>query len=202
MVFLGSACTCASCCIIILLPSGDAARCCSCGSGITPISGCWKAANVAVSCGWYAVEWWSVLTEVLLFMSWYIVSTLVPMRRTYFPMHFLTEILLCIKIVMQSFSHKLSDVLNVSMFWPRASDRSWSVSFPPSTQVARSPRSLGLFTLMLCSIMCVLSKAVASPDWSSLDAYWILSSRGVSVGSGIVTASHSHSSGSSRFVLS
>ena len=117
-------------------------------------------------------------------------------------MHFLTEILLCIKIVMQSFSHKLSDVLNVSMFWPRASDRSWSVSFPPSTQVARSPRSLGLFTLMLCSMMCVLSKAVASPDWSSLDTYWILASRGVSVGSGIVTASHSHSSGSSRFVLS
>ena len=117
-------------------------------------------------------------------------------------MHLLTEILLCIKIVMQSLSHKLSGVLNVSMFWPRASDRNWSVSLPPITQVARSPRSLGLFTLMLFSIMCVLSKAVASPDWSSLDAYWILSSRGVSVGSGIVTASHSHSSGSCLFVLS
>ena len=117
-------------------------------------------------------------------------------------MHILTEILLCIKIVMQSFSHKLSDVLNVSMFRPRASDRSWSMSRSPSTQAARSPRSLGLSTLMSCSIMCVLSKAVASPDWSSLDTYWILLSRGVSVGSGIVTASHSQSSGSPRFVLS
>ena len=117
-------------------------------------------------------------------------------------MHLLTEILLCIKIVMQSLSHKLSGVLNVSMFWPRASDRNWSVSLPPITHVARSPRSLGLSTLMSCSIMCVLSKAVASPDWSSLDTYWILLSRGVSVGSGIVTASHSQSSGSPRFVLS
>ena len=163
MVFLGSACTCASCCIIILLPSGDAARCCSCGSGTTPISGCWKAANVAVSCGWCAVGWWSILTEVLLFMSWYIVSTLDPMRRTYFPMHLLTDILLCIRIVMQSFSHRLSGVLNVSMFWPRASDRNWSVSLP-ITHVARSPRSLGLATLMLFSMMCVLSRAVANPD--------------------------------------
>ena len=137
-----------------------------------------------------------------MFVSLYIVSTLVPIRRTYFPMHFLTEILLCIRIVMQSFSDMLSGVLNVSMFRPRASDRSWSMSWPPSTQAARSPRSLGLSTLMSCSIMCVLSKAVASPDWSSLDTYWILSSRGVSVGSGIVTASHSHSSGSPRFVLS
>ena len=117
-------------------------------------------------------------------------------------MHILTEILLCIRIVMQSFSDMLSGVLNVSMFRPRASDRSWSMSRSPSTQAARSPRSLGLSTLMSCSIMCVLSKAVASPDWSSLDTYWILSSRGVSVGSGIVTASHSHSSGSPRFVLS
>ena len=105
-----------------------------------------------------------MLAEVLLFVSWYTVSTLVPIRRTYFPMHFLTEILLCIKIVMQSFNHKLSDVLNVSMFRPRLSDRSWSTSFPPSTQVARSPRSLGLATLILSSMMCVLSRAVANPD--------------------------------------
>ena len=164
MVFLGSACTCASCCIIILLPSGDVARCCFCGSGTTPMSSCWKAANVAVSCGWCAVGWWSILTEVLLFMSWYIVSTLDPMRRTYFPMHLLTDILLCIKIVMQSFSHKLSGVVNVSIFRPRLSDRSWSTFFPPSTQVARSPRSLGLATLILSSMMCVLSRAVANPD--------------------------------------
>ena len=103
---------------------------------------------------------------------------------------------------MQSLSHKLSGVLNVSMFWPRASDRSWSMSLPPSTQAARSPRLLGLSTLMSCSIMCVLLKAVASPDWSSLDTYWILLSRGVSVGSGIVKVRHSHPSGSSRSVLS
>ena len=117
-------------------------------------------------------------------------------------MHFLTKILLCIRIVMQSFGHRLSGVVNVRTFWPRLSDRSWSTFFLPSTQVARSPRSLGLATLMLFSMMCVFSRAVANPDESSSDTYWIFASRGVSVGSGIVKVRHSHPSGSFRSVLS
>ena len=68
--------------------------------------------------------------------------------------------------------------------------------------MARSPRSLGLATLMLFSMMCVFSRAVANPDGSSSDTYWIFASRGVSVGSGIVRVRHSQLSGSSRFVLS
>ena len=43
---------------------------------------------------------------------------------------------------------------------------------------------------------------VAIPDWSSSDAYWMFASRGVSVGSGMVSVRHSQLSGSSRSVLS
>ncbi len=138
----------------------------------------------------------------VVFVSWYTVSILVPISRTYFPMHFLTEILLCINIVMQSCSHALSGVLNVRIFCPRLSDRSWSMFSPPSTQVALSPRSFGWCTLMVFSMMYVLLRMFATPDDSSSDAYWMFASCGVSMGSGIVSVRHSQLSGSSRFVLS
>ena len=51
-------------------------------------------------------------------------------------------------------------------------------------------------------MMCVSLRMVAAPSGSSSDAYWMFASRVVSVGSGIVTARHSHASGSSLFVLS
>ena len=170
-VFLGSACICASCCIMILSPSGESTCCRSCESGTTPMFGSWKAENAAVSCGWFIVGWWGVFAEGLVSVSWYTVSILVPIRRTYFPMHFLTEILLCIKIVMQSCSHTLSGVVNVRIFCPWLSVRSWSTFFPPSTQVALSPRSFGWYTLVLFSMMCVFLRMVATPDGSSSDAY-------------------------------
>ena len=97
-------------------------------------------------------------------------------------MHFLTDILLCIKIVMQSCSHTLSGVANVRIFCALLSVRSWSISFPPSTQTALSPRSFIWYTLVLSSMMCVLWSMVATPDGSSSDAYWMFASRGVSVG--------------------
>ena len=143
-----------------------------------------------------------MLAEGVVSVSWYTVSILVPIRRTYFPMHFLTEILLCIRIVMQSFSHTLSGVVNVIIFCPWLSVRSWSTFSLPSTQVALSPRSFGWYTLVLSSMMCVSLRMVATPVGSSSDAYWMFASRGVSVGSGIVSVRHSQASGSSRFVLS
>ena len=81
-VRLGSACICASCRIVILSPSGDSARCRSCGSGTTPMYGVWKAVNAAASCDWFIAGWWDVLAEGLASMSWYIVNTLVPISRT------------------------------------------------------------------------------------------------------------------------
>ena len=170
-VFLGSVCICASCCITILSPLGDSARCRSCGSGTTPVFGSWKAENAAASCGWFTVGWWGVVAEGVVSMFWYTVSILVPIWRTYFPMHFLTDILLCIKIVMQSCSHTLSGVENVKIFCPLLSVRSWSISFPPSTQMALSPRSFIWYTLVLSSMICVLWSMVATPAGSSSDAY-------------------------------
>ena len=81
-VLLGSVCICASCRIVILSPSGDSARCRSCGSGITPMFGVWKAENAAVSCSWLVVEWLGGFAAGLVFVSWYIVNSFVPIRRT------------------------------------------------------------------------------------------------------------------------
>ena len=201
-VFLGSACTCASCCTIILSPSGDSARRRSCGSGITPMSGSWKAVNAAASCGWSSMGWWGVFAEEVVSMVWYTVSNLVPIKRTYFPMYFLTEILLCIRIVMQSCSRRLSGVVNVSTFCPVRIVRNWSMFPPPCIHLARSPRSLNLSVLTPLSVMCVSLRMVVNPDWSSSDAYWMFASCGVSVGSGIVRVRHSQASVSSQFVLS
>ena len=117
-------------------------------------------------------------------------------------MHFLTEILLCIKIVMQSCSHTLLGVVNVMIFCARLNVRNWSTFVPPITQVTLSPRSFGWYELMLFSMMCVSSKMVAIPDGSSSGAYWMFASCSVSVGSGIVIVRHSQLSGSSRSVLS
>ena len=133
---------------------------------------------------------------------WYTVNILFPIRRTYSPMHFLTEILLCIKIVMQFCSHTLSGVVNVRIFCAWLSVRSWSTFVLPSTQVALSPRSFGWYTLVLFSMMCVSLRMVATPDGPSSGAYWMFASCGASVGSGIVSVRHSQLSVSSRFVLS
>ena len=51
-------------------------------------------------------------------------------------------------------------------------------------------------------MMCVSLRMAATPVGSSSDVYWMFASRGVSVGSGIVSVRHSHPSGSSRSVLS
>ena len=103
-------------------------------------------------------------------MSWYIVSTLFPMRRAYSPRHCLTDILPCIRAMMAPFSYRSFDVLNVMMFWPVASVRSCSV-LGPFTNRALSPRSLGLVRLMLFSVICVSLRAFASPAGSASDAY-------------------------------
>ena len=135
-------------------------------------------------------------------MSWYIVSTLFPMRRAYSPRHCLTEILLYIRAMMASFSHRSSGVLNVMMFWPVASVRSCSV-LGPFTNRTLSPRSLGLVNLMLFSMIRVSMRAFANPAGSASGAYWISANCGVEAGSGIVMERFSHSSGSSRlYVLS
>ena len=123
------------------------------------------------------------------------------MRRTYSPMLFLTDILLCMRAIMESFSHCSSYVLNVRMFRPVASVRKCSTLWP-CTSRALSPRSFGLTLLMLFSTIHVLSRMFAIPARSSSGAYWMLPIRGENAGSGIVMERFSQSSGSSRFVLS
>ena len=116
-------------------------------------------------------------------------------------MYFLTEILLCIRIVMQFCSCMLFGVLNVITSCP-FNVRSWSMFSPPSTHVARSPRSFGGYVPMLFFMILVPLRMVATPVRSSSVAYWIFASRGASVGSGIVIVRFSQQSGSSLSVLS
>ena len=96
---LGSAWTCAVCWITILSPSGDCVRGCSRGSGVTPMSDDWKAVKAALSRWWLPGEWRSVSTGCLVPVSWYTVNILFPIRRTYSPRLFVTDILPCIRAI-------------------------------------------------------------------------------------------------------
>ena len=103
-------------------------------------------------------------------MSWYIVSTLFPMRRAYSPRHCLIDFFPYIRWSMALCSHISLGVLNVMMFWPVASVRICNV-LTPFINRALSPRSLGLVLLMLFSMTRVPSRASANPAGSSTGAY-------------------------------
>ena len=164
---LGSAWACVVWWIIILSPSGDCVRN---GNGFTPMSAGWKAVKAALSRWGLLGECWVASTWELLPVSWYTVSMLFPMRRTYSPRFFLTDILLCMSAVMEFFSPRSSGVLNVRMFSPVANVCNFT-TLGLFMNRTLSPRSFGLTLLILFSVMHVLSRMFAIPAGSSSGAY-------------------------------
>ena len=88
------------------------------------------------------------------------------MRRTFVPSLFFTGVLLCMRVIIESFSHRASEFLNVRIFMSVASVRNCN-SFWPCLNVTLSPRSFGLTLLMLFSVMNVSSRIFANPSGSS-----------------------------------